>query len=153
MHTLSCIVRLQINITRSVWGCVCVCVHRVGGRGAAAPPIQKVGGGGKTRFCPPQKAPPPQKKKKKKKEKRGKEKNTIHKLNLLILTLKKQICASIFRFRRALRARTDYLSCMSPTSVARGARGELPQQICYLPTNLRREKAKIFGSLRSLAII
>ena len=119
-----------------------------GGRPPPPPPIQKVGGGAKRVFAPP-KSPPPQKKK----EKRGKEKNTIHKLNLLILTLKKQICASIFRFRRALRARTDYLSCMSPTSVARGARGKLPQQICYLPTNLRREKAKIFGSLRSLAII
>ena len=48
---------------------------------------------------------------------------------------------------------------MSPTSVARGlsvargARGELPQQICHLPTNLKREKVNIFGSLRSLAII
>ena len=71
------------------------------------------GGGGKTRFAPP----PP-----KKKGEEG-ERKKIHKLNLLILTLKKQIYASIFRFRRALRARTDYLSCMSPTSVARGGGG------------------------------
>ena len=88
-----------------------------GGAGGAAPPIQKVGGGAKRVFAPPpQKKKPPPKKKKKKKEKRGKEK-IQYKLNLLILAFKKLIYASIFRFRLALRARTDYLSCMSPTSV------------------------------------
>ena len=48
---------------------------------------------------------------------------------------------------------------MSPTSVARGAhrsqeaRGNRPNKFVILPTNLKQEKVKIFGSLRSLAII
>ena len=39
---------------------------------------------------------------------------------------------------------------MSPTNIQPDGGGggtELPQPICDLPTNLRREKAKMFGSL------
>ena len=87
-----------------------------GGQGGRPPPPhpKSGGGGGQNAFLHPPPPPPPPKKKGE--ELRGKEKNTIYKLNLLILTLKnKFIYASIFRFREQI------ISVgMSPTSVARG---------------------------------
>ena len=87
------------------------------GGGAAAAPIQKVGRGGNA----PKKHPPPPKKKKKRR--RGEKKKYNIWAKLVNSNVKKQIYASIFHFRRALCAQTDYLSCMSPISVARGGGG------------------------------